>query len=163
MSSIYWYACSMRTYLNWAAFGLRGRFRKNNKLFHEQRMMPGFLWTSCPHTPTHPTPALLIPAPFHALLPPPLGTRQRKQGLAEAWYLSATGPAGVWGLTWGHGCEDPAAASSAEELTWIRLSHTSKIHNLEQELKIPKDNSTSAKFSEIWLKFVSRFQVIQEE
>jgi len=47
----------------------------------------------------------------------------------------ATGPAGARGLTWGHGCEDPAA-SSAEELAWVCLPHSAvKFHSVEQEVK----------------------------
>lgn len=125
----------MRTYLYWTAFGLRGRFRKNNKLFHEQRMMPGSLWTSLSPRSHTPNPSAVIPAPLCALLPPPLGTSQQKQGPSEARCLPASRPAGACGLTWVRGCEDPAA-SSAEEPTCICLPHSAvTFHNLEQKVK----------------------------
>lgn len=112
----------------------------------EWRLVPS-LWTSpSPHSHV-PNPSTVIPAPTSEAGP-------GWNSVPPGYQASA--------CTQGCSCEDPAA-SSVEELTWIRLPHsTVKFHNLEQTVKISKDDSVSAEFSEIWLNFASRFKVIQE-
>lgn len=126
----------MRTHLLWAASALRGRFRKNNKLFHEQRLAPYFLWA--PPSPHSHTPRPSSDLCSHLCWAP----ASRSKACLR---LGAT------------------AARTLQPPPWIRLpSLNSDTYNSQQEVKkISKDNSVSATVSEICLKLVSRCQIIQ--
>lgn len=111
----------MRTYLHWAAFGLRGRFRKN-KLFHEQQMTPGFLQT-CPSPHSHlPSPSTIIPAPVtprcHLCWAPAHG----KWGSAEAWHLPlAWGSAVGFNQAWNKRLKAPRFISVFSAI-WLKYA-----------------------------------------
>ena len=162
MGSAYSCACSMRTYLFRAAFGLWGRFRKNNKLFHEQQMTPGPLRTSLSPRSPAPKPSTLVPAPFRAPLPPLPGTSQRMQGLAAARCLWPRGQQAH--VDW-PGATAARTLPPPQRRSWPGSVCPTQQWNFtawNKKLKISRDNYISAKFRENWLTFASRFQVVQE-
>lgn len=96
MSSVYCCACSMRTYLHGAAFGLRGRFRKNNKLFHEQQMTPGSLLQTPPSPRSRTQPQHSCPRSlpcYQTLPPPPWSSQPGPFSPAQQWNVT------IWNKT----------------------------------------------------------------
>lgn len=128
----------MRTYLYCAAFGLQGRFRKN-RLFHEQQMTPGFLWTSLsPHSHTpHPSTVISAPSAPRCHLTAPANSNQALLALCASWLQARITPG-----------SHPLSSGLSQRKAW------------KKRLKSPRQDS--AEFSEIWLKLAIRFKVIKE-